>query len=109
MIGIDGYVARTTDGGSTWEEVTDGVPKAHLFGVASDEEGNFVIGGKGLLVNSSNGGKTFQVPMIEPPLTYGWIYRIVRRGTLGFVAVGKEGSIYLSNREGSSWQRSGVP
>jgi photosystem II stability/assembly factor-like uncharacterized protein len=106
VVGIDGYVARTLDGGTTWEKVETGFEMTQLFGVCSDIRGNTIlIGGKKVLITGSNGGARFSVPEIEPPVIYGWIYGIAPRGTKGFVAVGKEGWIYLSDPMGTSWQR----
>jgi len=109
VAGIDGYVARTLDGGVTWEKVGSGMPQTQLFGISSDRQGGTIlIGGKGLLLTSSDGGKRFNVPKIEPPVMYGWIYEIVPRGSKGFVAVGKDSWIYLADSKGRSWQRSEI-
>ncbi len=105
VVGIDGYVAKTLDGGKTWHTVTDGIPKSHLFGAASDHQGNFFIGGNALLLRSSDSGKSFVAVTVEPRITYGWLYGICPRGKSGFVAFGKSGWIYLSNKEGTSWTR----
>jgi photosystem II stability/assembly factor-like uncharacterized protein len=103
-VGIDGYVAKTVNGGTTWQKVTNGIPKAHLFGVTSDRQGTVLIASKGLLLTSSDGGKIFRNARFEPQIKYGWIYAIVPRGG-GFVAVGKGGWIYLSDKLGASWNR----
>jgi len=105
VVGIDGYVAKTFDGGATWQRVTNGVPKTHLFGITSDRKGTIIIGGDALLLTSSDGGENFRPAEIEPSITYGWIYRIARRGEAGFVAVGKKSWIYLSDSKGISWRR----
>ncbi len=109
VVGIDGYIARTLDGGATWERVSSDITKAPLFGISSDRQGNTIlIGGKGMMLTSSDGGKHFGVPKVEPSVIYGWIYGITPMGSRGFVAVGKESWIYLGNSKGSSWQRSGI-
>ena len=107
VVGIDGYVARTLDGGKTWQQVTNGIPKIHLFGVASDRQGSILIGGNALLLASSDGGKSFVGAKVEPRITYAWIYGIVQRGEAGFVAVGKGGWIYLGDKMGTSWRLAG--
>ena len=104
VVGIDGYVAKTIDAGVSWQSMTEGFPNTHLFGIASDREGSIIIGGRGTLLSSSNRGKTFQVPRVEPPIKYGWLYGIAPRGTEGFVAVGSSGWIYLSDWKATSWQ-----
>ena len=105
-VGIDGYVTATTDGGTTWNEVKGDFPRTQLFGITSDRQGKIITAGNRNLIISSDGGKSFAVPKIEPPVKYGWIYGITPRGSKGFAAVGKEGWIYLSDSSGLSWQRS---
>jgi len=102
-VGIDGYVTKTTDGGATWTQVEKGVPKTHLFTITSSG-GNIVIGGKAFLLISSDGGASFRTPAMEPPVTYGYIYGITPRGKEGFVAVGKEGSIYRADAKATTWR-----
>lgn len=105
VVGIDGYVAKTLDGGATWQKVAVSIPKTPLFGVASDRKDTIIIGGNTFLLMSSDGGMTFKSAKVEPPITYGWIYKIVPKGSAGFVGVGKEGWIYLADKSGTSWHR----
>lgn len=100
-VGIDGYVVKTVDSGETWQEVKTGAPKTQLFCIASDKKGTILIGGNGTFFSSSDRGETWQTPDFKPPITYGWIYGIASRASSGFVAVGWEGAIYLSNS--TSW------
>ena len=108
VVGIDGYAATTVDSGKTWRQVTNGIPKSHLFGVTSNRHDTIVIGGNAVLLRSLDGGKSFNQAKAEPRITYGWIYGIVPRnggGETGFVAFGKGGWIYLSDKEGNVWNR----
>ena len=105
VVGIDGYVARTTDGGKTWQEIPNGFPKTQLFGIASDQQGRIVIGGTGTLLVSADGGESFSRAEIHPSIRYGWIYGITSRGERGFVAVGKQGWICRSQDRWDSWSR----
>jgi len=104
VVGIDGYVAKTFDGGATWRKVTNGIPKTHLFGIASNGKNIIIIVGDALLLTSTDGGRTFMDARIEPPIAYGWLYRVTPRDSVSFVAVGKEGCIYQSNKDGNSWK-----
>ncbi len=96
-VGIDGYVVRTDDGGKTWNEVNTGAGKTQLFCAASNRGGTILIAGNTLFLASTDSGKTWSRPACDPPITYGWLYRLAPRGASGFVAVGYEGAIYLSN------------
>lgn len=106
VVGIDGYVRKTLDGGDTWQAPTPAgsLPKQQIFAIASARSRVF-IGGNRLLLASSDGGRTFNAPDVQPPVTYGWIYDIGPRGSAGFVAVGKGGWIYLSDAGGDAWRR----
>lgn len=110
VVGIDGYLAMTANGGKTWEETEEGIPRTQLFGICADRQANtIIIGGKRTLLVSSDGKTRFSVPKIEPPVKYGWLYGVTPRGSKGFVAVGKDGWIYLGEDNGTSWQRVTTP
>jgi photosystem II stability/assembly factor-like uncharacterized protein len=106
-VGIDGYVIQTVDGGKTWKEIKTDTPKTQLFCVTSSRAGMVLIGGNGMILISTDKGKEWKSPEFEPPVTYGWLYGLGRRGPSEFVAVGWEGSIYLSDPKNpfSSWRR----
>jgi photosystem II stability/assembly factor-like uncharacterized protein len=106
-VGIDGYVIRTVDGGKTWKEVKTEAPKTQLFCVASSQGDTVLIGGNGTFLISTDNGKTWKNPTFDPPINYGWLYGLARRGGAEFVAVGWDGSIYLSDGKNplSSWHR----
>lgn len=106
VVGIDGYVRKTLDGGETWQAPTQAgsVPRQQIFAIASAQDHVF-IGGNRLLLASSDGGQTFNTPDVQPPVKYGWIYDIGPRGDAGLVAVGKGGWIYLSDAAGNAWRR----
>lgn len=97
-VGIDGYVIRTLNGGKTWQEVHTNAGKAQLFCISSDKKETVVIGGDGTFVSSSDNGATWKAPIFHPPIIYSWIYGVGRRGESGFIAVGRKGTIYLSER-----------
>ena len=103
VVGIDGYVSKTVDGGKTWQKVPTGAPKTQLFCVASDKMNSILIGGKGVFLSSADGGKSWGSPSFEPPISYGWLYGLTKRQCSSFAAVGWEGAIYLSSS--TSWHR----
>lgn len=105
VAGIDGYLAKTEDGGVSWNTVSGGIPKRHLFGIAMDGQGNIILSGDKLLLAGGDEGRAFIVPEIQPSVRYGWLYGVSRRGEMGFAAVGRQGWIYLSDSKGISWHK----
>ncbi len=106
IVGIDGYIAKTTDGGNTWQpQANKGVPKAHVFAVNTNGNGSLFVGGNGFLMMSPDGVQNFRDVKAEPKVIYGWLYFMTTRGKTGLVAVGKDGWIYLSDAKGESWKQ----
>jgi photosystem II stability/assembly factor-like uncharacterized protein len=104
-VGIDGYVTQTVDGGKNWKRVETGAPNKPLYCISSDKIGTILIGGRGVFLSSTDNGRTWRSSGFEPPITYGWLYGLSRRGASGFVVVGWGGAIYLSSS--NKWQRVG--
>lgn len=110
VVGIDGYVAFTKDGGKSWQNlIKKGIPKTQLFSITTDssEKGGLYIAGTGVLLVSFDKGNTFKEAKTEPPVMYGWLYNVKPRGKAGLVAVGKNGWIYLSDLQGEVWSLAG--
>jgi photosystem II stability/assembly factor-like uncharacterized protein len=104
VVGIQGTVKRTTDGGATWEKIDTGAPTVQLYTIASDGQGLLVIGGKGVCWSSEDGGKTWGEARFEPTIEYGWIYDIEFPKAGQAMACGEEGVLYRKP-SGSHWTR----
>jgi len=96
---MDGYVARTKDGGKSWHPWTpenNPIPRTHLFGITSDHSDRLVIVGNNFLLSSGvDRNVASHLPATGNRLKYGWLYGVAKSGPGKFVAVGKEGWIYL--------------
>ena len=103
VVGIDGYVARTEDGGATWREVKTGTPKTQIFSIAASA-GSIAIAGNGLLMTSIDNGANWKRAKTTPSADYGWFYRLTALRN-GYVAVGWQGAIYVSDTKAENWQR----
>jgi photosystem II stability/assembly factor-like uncharacterized protein len=103
VVGIDGFVIKTVDGGKMWEEVKTGAPKTALFCITSDKAGKILIAGNQVFLSSDDNGRTWKAPKFEPPITYGWLYGLAKRGQSEFIGVGWEGSIYFNASE--KWRK----
>ena len=100
-VGIDGTVVKTDDGGKSWKAIPNPAGRAMFTSVATDGAAAVVIAGKDGLLISADDGKTWSKPSFQPALGYQWLYRVGRIPNVGFAVVGAQGSIYLSNRNGS--------
>lgn len=105
-VGIDGKVIRTDDAGKTWKKIETGAVKRHLFGIASDKKGTFVIVGNGMVLFSQDNGATWKDnATFEPPIKYGWLYGVSHLSS-GFVTTGWRGSIYrTTTTTPTAWKR----
>ncbi len=102
-VGIEGYVAKTIDGGKTWQQVHVKGLKASFFSISFDRQNTFIIGGTGNCFSSIDGGKTWRTIEFKPPIKYSWIYGIAWRKGSDFIAVGKEGVMYRSTSK--MWEK----
>jgi photosystem II stability/assembly factor-like uncharacterized protein len=100
VAGIDGYVAKTENGGKTWQQITGGIPNRHIFCIRGDKARTLLIGGKRFFLASFDNGQSWHSSKFEPPIKYSWIYRVTSRGNAGYVAVGAGGAIYVSSGTG---------
>jgi len=105
VVGIDGYIAQTKNGGQSWEQFKDALPSAHLFALKVASGGTMIVAGDALLMTGTPAGHKFQPAKVDSPITYGWLYDITTRGESGFAVVGGCGWIYLSEGRESSWRR----
>jgi photosystem II stability/assembly factor-like uncharacterized protein len=105
-VGIEGYVIKTVDGGKSWQDVSTKSGRSAFFSVLAQKSGAILVGGDGVVLHSSDNGKTWKSPTFAPPVTYSWIYGVGSRGNAGFVAVGANGVIYLSEGKNVlSWKQ----
>lgn len=88
ITGVDGLVFLTKNGGKTWEKKIFG-RGYQLYGVKFNNSQEGYVFGKGLLLETRDGGDSFNNIPIEKELEYGWIYRMK-----GNIAVGKGGKVY---------------
>lgn len=102
-VGIDSHIIRTTDGGLSWQKFPQSGSGTQLFCLYADAEGQVLTGGNGNFLYSGDRGATWQRPRFKPPLTYGWVYGLAKKGSGGFAAVGGDGVIY--NSASGGWQR----
>jgi len=105
VVGIDGYIAQTKNGGKSWEQFKGVLPGTHLFALKVTSGGTMIVAGDALLMTGTLDGRKFEPAKVNSPITYGWLYDIAPRGGNALAAVGGNGWIYLSEGTESSWRR----
>ncbi len=112
-VGEAGIIINSVDGGVTWTEVIpeyfrrDTIeelyenPRPAVFCVYfSDMENGWICGMEGLIMRTSDGGKTWQVQQTDTDLAF---YSIQVKGDRGW-AVGDRGNYALSEDGGVTWR-----
>jgi photosystem II stability/assembly factor-like uncharacterized protein len=92
-----GNIVRSTDNGTTWDNVTSGTNE-NLLGAGFANNTFVVVGGEGTILTSSDNGSNFSA-VVDP----GNHLTGVEFGNNTFVAVGVFGGLYRSTDNGSNW------
>ena len=88
-VGIDGYILRTTNGGKSWERISN-KRKNHLFRVKARDGFFYAVGLNGTVLLSTDKGKTWEFDGPGGDLSFSWFYGIEIQG----------GNVHLSGENG---------
>jgi photosystem II stability/assembly factor-like uncharacterized protein len=111
----DPVVTRTTDGGTTWTDVTGNLPQADFFAVRALNASRAWVGsGDGRIFTTSDGGQTWSqqaYPGIQSPFIDGiWFFDANAGVALGDPPAGSSQFVVLATTNGgSSWTHIGEP
>ena len=109
VTGDEGHVAITRNAGQSWVQVVPpGMGSTTFTAIALDGAGHGAVASGGLLLVTSDGGKTWHAPVFRGPAPGAAFNDIALRGSLA-VAVGDEGMIYDSDDAGATWRRVDSP
>jgi len=107
MVGIDSIALRTQDGGTTWEKVNTGIKRVlPFYGVHFADPDRGVISGQGVMVFTSDGGKTWQNSSFNSTIEYTWLHGVSsasNSSTKTLWAVGDHGRVFQSVDYGKQW------
>ena len=105
----DGHVAVTRDAGATWTVVTPAGHDGTAFtAVAFTSSGRGLLASGGLLLVTSDWGKTWKTPVYAGPTPGASISDVAMLGSSA-VAVGDAGMILTSADSGATWQADASP
>jgi photosystem II stability/assembly factor-like uncharacterized protein len=108
VVGGEGTILRSTDGGSTWHRQPSGAPKDFLNAVACASPSTCVVVGtsvstrRGTILRTTNGGSTWRSQAFGAPNTL--LDAVACPSPSTCVAVGGSGAIVRSTDGGRTWR-----
>lgn len=103
IVGMDGVIMHTTDGGATWERL-DSPSARPLYSVCVQGRQGWIVGNKGVCLQSHDGGLTWQLR--EDALkTKFWLREALLCGEDAGVIVGERGTIARTVDGGATWEQ----
>jgi photosystem II stability/assembly factor-like uncharacterized protein len=100
IVGMDGVVIKTTDGGVNWKKMYSGTDKP-LYSIAIKGSKGWVVGNKGIYLMSEDSGETWAAKP-EAIKTKFWLREVSFCDDMGLI-IGSRGTIVRSSDGGSSW------
>jgi len=110
VVGVDGTVLRTVDGGTTWQNQLQGTliekQKIWIYGVSfPDEQNGTIVGSAGLIAHTSDGGSNWEIQ--SSSITDGPDAVAFRDNNHGII-VGIGGAILTTSDGGGHWINSPI-
>ncbi len=100
-VGADERIAKSTDGGDTWNQIYSGIIQNYFLSVYFKDENNGVIAGEdGLLKTTHDGGATWS----DFSTGYHHFYALTYKGDQ-LLAGGTDTDIYFSEDNGANWNQ----
>lgn len=102
-VGAFGRALRTSDGGRTWSDGRSRIPNpdgSHLYAVRSVGANLYVVGERGAIFVSRDGGERFVA--LKSPYEGSWFGLAAAPGG-GVLVFGLRGHLFRSSDEGQSW------
>lgn len=108
IVGAYGLAFETADGGRTWQSLVgrlDSGRRRHLYAIDAKEERILLAGEQGVLLASSDGGRSFS-PVSLPGK--GTVFGLVSSNST-LIAYGLKGAVYRSSDQGANWVNVNLP
>ena len=101
IVGLDGVIIKTVDGGKTWTRLNSTTDKP-LYSILIKGQKGWIIGNKGAYLMSSDGGETWTSEM-DAIKTKFWLRELSFVDEKHGLIVGARGTIARSDDGGKSW------
>jgi photosystem II stability/assembly factor-like uncharacterized protein len=102
IVGLDGVIIQTVDGGNTWKKVDSGTDKS-LYSVVIKGQKGWIVGNKGAYLMSDDGGNTWDLRENAIKTKF-WLREISFVDDLHGLIVGARGTIVLTEDGGENWE-----
>ncbi len=99
LVGEDGVILATSDGGTSWKEQTSGITNVLYGNLIVDENISFAVGENGIILKTVDNGANWSLITTG---TYENLKKIVIVNSTLFVC-GENGTILLSHDMGNTW------
>ncbi len=111
LVGHDGLIAATGDGGATWKEQRYApADEEPLLGVLARDASNAIaVGAYGLYLETSDGGATWTDRKITPGEDDRHLNAIAAFAAGKLAIVGESGSVLISTDQGATWAAATPP
>jgi photosystem II stability/assembly factor-like uncharacterized protein len=105
IVGNNGKIVRSNDGGMTWANQDSGTQE-HLLGVAAwDENRAVAVGNGGVVVVTKDGGKTWKAPEVPRSEVANKLFKAKAHGNGTAWAVGVMSMVVSTEDWGDTWTR----
>lgn len=101
VVGMDGIILKTNDGGKRWERVESGTKKP-LYSIVVKNNSGWIVGNKGQYLVSENGGKTWSLRDGSIKTRF-WLRETAFSSEQHGIIVGARGTIAQTSDGGKTW------
>jgi len=102
IVGMDGVIIKTTDGGTNWNQLPSGTDKPIYTILLSGSKG-WAVGNKGTYLMSDDGGNTWQSKPVAIKTKY-WLRNIAFCDQDNGFVVGASGTVVITSDGGNTWK-----
>ncbi|MBI3653966.1 MAG: hypothetical protein HY231_23285 [Acidobacteria bacterium] len=101
IVGDEGMILATSDGGFSWEEQKSGV-KEQLFHLSFRGKAGWIVGTGGLIIHTDDGGKNWYPQKSGVDTDLNRVYFITEK--IGLIT-GDKGTLLRTDNAGATWQK----
>lgn len=107
VCGVNEFIGSTSDGGNTWSTIND-KSGSGLYDILFPSKENIISCGNGIIIRSSNGGKSWQRDSLEAT----WFSDLEYVNDNNIYVVGSDkgkGVVFQTTNKGVSWNKINIP